>query len=133
MVSNPKPISVMPETDWPKLLDEAVKGPVLLEHDGVVLRLVRAEKEEEDITAGYDPDPEAVRAMLGDRGRQLGAPGHRPDDRGPVRGAARRQPAARPALMYLLDTDWIIQVLAGHQLAVATSIGWPAAESTSVS
>ena len=64
MVSNPKPIPVMPETDWPKLLDEAVKGPVLLEHDGVVLRLVRAEKEEEDITAGYDPDPEAVRAML---------------------------------------------------------------------
>ena len=61
MVSEPKAIKVTAETDWPRLLDDAAETPVLLERDGVVFRLAR---EDEDITAGYDPDPDRVRGTL---------------------------------------------------------------------
>lgn len=59
MPSNPKPIPVTDETDLPSLLDEAARGPVLLERDGERLRLVR---EEDDIA--YEPDVERVRKIL---------------------------------------------------------------------
>jgi hypothetical protein len=58
MVSNPKPIPVTPETDLPRLLDDAAKGPVLLERDGELFRLER----EDDIS--YEPDPDLVRRTL---------------------------------------------------------------------
>jgi hypothetical protein len=58
MASNLKPIPVTPETDLPKLLDDAAKGPVLLERDGELLRLER----EDDIA--YEPDPVQVRQIL---------------------------------------------------------------------
>ena len=52
MAGRPKPIKVSGDTDWPRLLDEAAEAPVLLERD------------DEEITAGYDPDPDEVRGML---------------------------------------------------------------------
>lgn len=58
MAGNPKPIPVTDETDLPRLLDEAARGPVLLERDGELFRLVR----EDDIA--YEPDVELVRANL---------------------------------------------------------------------
>jgi hypothetical protein len=54
-------IEVTDETDWPRLLDEAAAGSVLVERNGVIFRIVR---EDEDIAAGYDPDPEQTRTML---------------------------------------------------------------------
>jgi hypothetical protein len=59
MASNPKPIPVTDETDLPTLLDEASRGPVLLERGGELFRLAR---EEDDIA--YEPDPERVRQIL---------------------------------------------------------------------
>jgi hypothetical protein len=59
MVSNPKPIPVTEETDLPRLLDEAAKGPVLLERGGERFRLVR-----EDDDYAYEPDPERVLQIL---------------------------------------------------------------------
>lgn len=58
MISNPQPIPVTAETDLPSLLDDAARGPVLLERNGVRFRLVR----EDDIA--YEPDAELVRANL---------------------------------------------------------------------
>lgn len=58
MASNPKPIPVTEETDLRDLLDEAVRGPVLLERDSERFRLVR----EDDID--YEPDAERVRQIL---------------------------------------------------------------------
>ena len=52
------PIPVTDDTDLGTLLDDADKGPVLLERDGELYRLSR----EDDIT--YEPDPEYVRATL---------------------------------------------------------------------
>jgi hypothetical protein len=59
MVRNPRPIPITEETDLRDLLDEAGRGPVLLERDGERFRLVR---EEDDIN--YEPDPERVRKVL---------------------------------------------------------------------
>lgn len=59
MAANPKPIQVTEETDLSSLLDDAAKGPVLLERNGERFRLVR---EDDDIS--YVPDVELVRANL---------------------------------------------------------------------
>jgi hypothetical protein len=56
----PKTVRVTAETDLPELLDDAAHGPIILEHEGERFRLSR----DEDIA--YEPDPEAVRAMLAD-------------------------------------------------------------------
>jgi hypothetical protein len=61
MVAAHKPIKVTEGSDLVQLLDRAVAEPVLLEKDGIVFRLSRAD-EIEDIWAGYDP--ERVRAGL---------------------------------------------------------------------
>ena len=53
-----KPIRVTTETDLPRLLDDAAKGPLLLERDGEMFRLAR----EDDIA--YEPNPALVRQML---------------------------------------------------------------------
>jgi hypothetical protein len=57
MASNPIPVTE--ETNLRELLDEAVRGPVVLERDGERFRLVR---EDDDIS--YEPDVELVRANL---------------------------------------------------------------------
>lgn len=59
MASNPKPILVTEATDLRAVLDEAARGPVLLEQDGERFRLLR---EDEDIA--YEPDAERVRQIL---------------------------------------------------------------------
>jgi hypothetical protein len=59
MVSNPKPIPVTDDTELPRLLDDAAKGPVLLERNGEIFRLVR---EDDDIA--YEPDRERVLQIL---------------------------------------------------------------------
>lgn len=58
MVAKSIPIRVTSETDLRSLLDEAAKGPLLLERDGELFRLAR----EDDIA--YEPDPEQVRKTL---------------------------------------------------------------------
>jgi hypothetical protein len=58
MVAKPAPIQVTAETDLPSLLDEAAKGPLVLERNGELFRLVR----EDDID--YEPDAEFVRKNL---------------------------------------------------------------------
>ena len=59
MAKNPKPIPVTEDTDLRDLLDEAGRGPELLEREGERFRLVR---EDDDIA--YEPDVELVRANL---------------------------------------------------------------------
>lgn len=51
-------ITVTTETELTSLLDEAAKGPLLLERDGERFRLAR----EDDIA--YEPDPERVHKIL---------------------------------------------------------------------
>lgn len=60
MAAAPKTVRVTAETDLPELLDDAARGPIILEHQGERFRLSR----DEDIA--YEPDPEAVRALLAD-------------------------------------------------------------------
>lgn len=60
MAITPKTIRVTAETALPELLDDATREPIILERDGERFRLSR----DEDIA--YEPDPEAVRAMLAD-------------------------------------------------------------------
>lgn len=57
-VNHSPPVRVTPETDLPRLLDDAAKGPVLLERDGELFRLAR-----EDAIA-YAPDVALVRRTL---------------------------------------------------------------------
>jgi hypothetical protein len=59
MVHAHKLIRVTAETDFPALLDDAAKAPVLLERDGELFRLARAD---EDIA--YEPDAALVRSTL---------------------------------------------------------------------
>jgi hypothetical protein len=61
MVAERKPIHVTTESDLIHLLDDAAEEPVLLERDGIVYRLARAD-EVADIWADYDP--ERVRATI---------------------------------------------------------------------
>lgn len=61
MVVAHKPIKVTDDRDLLRLLDRAADEPLLLEKDGIVYRLSRAD-EIEDIWKGYDP--ERVRAGL---------------------------------------------------------------------
>jgi hypothetical protein len=61
MVAAHRPIKVTDERDLVQPLDRAVAEPVLLERDGIVYRLSRAD-EIDDIWEGYDP--ERVRAGL---------------------------------------------------------------------
>ncbi len=58
MTNRPKPIRVTTEIDLPTLLDEAAKGPLLLERNEELFRLSR----EDDIA--YEPDPALVRRTL---------------------------------------------------------------------
>ena len=53
MAREPKRIIVAPGTELARLLDDAASSPVLLEKDGELYRLNRAE--EEDVWASYDP------------------------------------------------------------------------------
>ena len=54
MVREPKRIKVSRGTEVARLLDQAAAGPLLLEKDGELFRLIRAQ--EEDIWADYDPE-----------------------------------------------------------------------------
>ncbi len=65
MAREPKPIVMVPGTELARLLDQAASSPVLLEKDGELYRLNRAE--EEDIWASYDPQKvrEAVAKYAG--------------------------------------------------------------------
>jgi len=45
MKNDRKPIRVTTETDLPSLLDDATRGPVLLERDGEVFRLATGGQE----------------------------------------------------------------------------------------
>lgn len=58
MVAKPPTIKVTAETSLASLLDEADKGPLILERDGAFFRLVR----EDGID--YEPDPERVLRIL---------------------------------------------------------------------
>jgi hypothetical protein len=58
MTTKYTPIKVTTETSLVSLLDEAAKGPLLLERDGELFRLAR----EDDIA--YEPDAEFVRRNL---------------------------------------------------------------------
>ena len=58
MLHERKPIRVTAEIDLPTLLDEAAKGPLLLERDGELFRLAR----EDDIA--YEPDSALARRTL---------------------------------------------------------------------
>ncbi|MGH7961816.1 MAG: hypothetical protein ACRERD_08315 [Candidatus Binatia bacterium] len=58
MVTKTTPIRVTTETSLTSLLDEAAKGPLLLERDGEFFRLAR----EDDIA--YEPNPERVLKIL---------------------------------------------------------------------
>jgi hypothetical protein len=58
MVDERIPIRVTAEIDLPTLLDEATKGPLLLERNGTLFRLAR----EDDIV--YEPDAALVRRTL---------------------------------------------------------------------
>ena len=58
MATGHKTIPVTATTELPELLDDAAKGPVILERDGERYRLSR----EDDIA--YEPDPELVRRTL---------------------------------------------------------------------
>lgn len=58
MVAKTAAIRVTTETELASLLDEAAKGPLLLERDGEPFRLAR----EDDIA--YEPDPERVHKIL---------------------------------------------------------------------
>ena len=58
MATVPKTIRVTAETALPELLDDAAREPIVLERNGERFHLSR----DEDIA--YEPDPEAVRAML---------------------------------------------------------------------
>lgn len=57
-----KRITVQAGSELSRLLDEADKGPLLLERDGKTYRLVSKAQEDEDFWAGYDPDE--VRRVL---------------------------------------------------------------------
>ncbi len=61
MAAEPKLIKVTEDTRLISLLEQVGASPMLLEKDGVVYRL-EAEREAEDIWAGYDPDK--VREVL---------------------------------------------------------------------
>lgn len=65
LAREPKRIKVARGTELARLLDEAAGSPVLLEKDGELYRLNRAE--EEDIRVGYDPEKvrEAVAKYAG--------------------------------------------------------------------
>lgn len=56
MAAAPKRIKVTPGSELARLLEEARRGPVLLEENGSLYRLDRVEQESEDIWAGYDPE-----------------------------------------------------------------------------
>ena len=58
MSHSTSPIRMTTETDLPTLLDDAAKGPLLLERDGELFRLSR----ETDLA--YEPDLELVRQTL---------------------------------------------------------------------
>ncbi|MBA3450324.1 MAG: hypothetical protein H0T18_03830 [Chloroflexia bacterium] len=58
MANRPTPIRVTTETDLPTVLDDATKGPLLLERDEELFRLAR----EDDIA--YEPDPVLVGRTL---------------------------------------------------------------------
>jgi hypothetical protein len=58
MPNERNPTRVTTEIDLPSLLDEAARGPLLLERDGELFRLAR----EDDIS--YEPDPALVRETL---------------------------------------------------------------------
>jgi hypothetical protein len=93
MVARRRTVKVTPESDLIQMLDAAEHEPLLLERNGVVYRLSRAD-EAEDIWAGYDPERvrAGLRAMSGtitaeeaehlkrlvEHGREEGT---RPDDR----------------------------------------------------
>lgn len=59
MANARKPVRVTAETDLPALLDDAAHAPVLLERDGELFRLARADEE-----IAYEPDPTLVRRTL---------------------------------------------------------------------
>ena len=58
MATTHKTVRVTEQTDLPELLDDAAKGPVILERDGQRFRLSR----DEDIA--YEPNPQLVRQTL---------------------------------------------------------------------
>ncbi len=65
MAREPKRIRVSRGTELARLLDEAAAGPLLLDKDGELYRLSRAEVE--DVWADYDPEKvrEAVASYAG--------------------------------------------------------------------
>ena len=75
MATEPRRIHIDPGTEIGKLLDEARSRPVLLEKDGVLYRVSKAQGE--DIRAGYDAEavkkalPESAGAFAGSDTVQL--------------------------------------------------------------
>lgn len=67
MATTHKTIAVSDETDWPRLLDDAAKEPVILERGGERFRLSR----EDDLFVGYDPE-RARRALRESAGALAG-------------------------------------------------------------
>ncbi len=64
MHAEPKRITVKPDSELARLLDEAANTPLLLEKDGVQYRL---DREENHIRADYDPEVarEGIRTAAG--------------------------------------------------------------------
>lgn len=61
MVNSLKPINVTPESDWARILDDALDEPVLLEWRGVAFQLTR---QDADHDIRYVPDEELVHRTL---------------------------------------------------------------------
>lgn len=62
-----KRIKVAPGTELARLLEEAAEAPLLLEKNGDLYRLSRAETGQEDVWADYDPEAAlaGIRAAAG--------------------------------------------------------------------
>ena len=91
MATTHKTVRVTDETDLPHLLDDAAKGPVILERGGERFRLSRAD----DLFADYDPERvrDGLRRFAGTIGAEEGERRKRLIYRGREEGA---RPLDRP-------------------------------------
>ncbi len=71
MATTHKTIRVTEETGLPELLDDAARAPILLERDGTLFRLSRAD---DDLFAGHDPERvrDGLRRFAGTIGAEEG-------------------------------------------------------------
>lgn len=117
MANKRRPIKVTADSNLARILDDASDEPVLLERRGVVFHLSRQDAHS---SIGYEPDEALVLRMLdATAGRWADMDVDHVIEN--VYSRARDGFASiRSQLMYLLDTDWIIQALTGREPARRT-------------